>query len=190
MGSVSGWGRSPGGGHGNPLQCSLLENPMDRGVCWSTAYGVPKSRTLLKQFSTHVYNILCTWNWHNFTNQLYLIKIWTMIRQILWKRVGSGGSKDHIPHDAKPSSALALYRGDCLPRTLVMFQCDVRAKSLQSCPTVTPWTGACQILLFVGFSRQEYLSVLPFPPPRGSSKPGIEPRSPALACGFFTTRAT
>ena len=26
-------GRSPGGGHGNPLQCSCLENPMDRGVC-------------------------------------------------------------------------------------------------------------------------------------------------------------
>ena len=49
---------------------------------------------------------------------------------------GEEGSKDHIPRDAKPSSALALYRGDCLPRTLVMFQCDVRAKSLQSCPTL------------------------------------------------------
>ena len=29
-GSVPGWGRSPGGGHGNPLQYSCLENPMDR----------------------------------------------------------------------------------------------------------------------------------------------------------------
>ena len=31
-GSVPGWGRSPGGGHGNPLQYSCLENPMDRGA--------------------------------------------------------------------------------------------------------------------------------------------------------------
>ena len=30
-GSVPGWGRSPGDGHGNPLQCSCLENPMDEG---------------------------------------------------------------------------------------------------------------------------------------------------------------
>ena len=32
-GSVPGLGRSPGGGHGNPLQYSCLENPMDRGTC-------------------------------------------------------------------------------------------------------------------------------------------------------------
>ena len=31
-GSIPGWGRSPGGGHGNPLQYSCLENPMDRGT--------------------------------------------------------------------------------------------------------------------------------------------------------------
>ena len=31
-GLISGLGRSPGGGHGNPLQCSCLENPMDRGA--------------------------------------------------------------------------------------------------------------------------------------------------------------
>ena len=36
VGSVSGWGRSPGGGHGNLLQYSCLENPMDRGA-WQTA---------------------------------------------------------------------------------------------------------------------------------------------------------
>ena len=33
-GSIPGWGRSPGGGHGNPLQYSCLENPMDRGAWW------------------------------------------------------------------------------------------------------------------------------------------------------------
>ena len=33
-GSISGLGRSPGGGNGNPLQSSCLGSPMDRGVCW------------------------------------------------------------------------------------------------------------------------------------------------------------
>ena len=36
----------------NPLQCSCLENPMDRGTCWATARGVAKSQTRLKRLST------------------------------------------------------------------------------------------------------------------------------------------
>ena len=36
LGSVAGLGRSPGEGNGNPLQCSCLENFMDRGVWWAT----------------------------------------------------------------------------------------------------------------------------------------------------------
>ena len=46
-------GRSPGGGHGNPLQYSCLENPMDRGAWWATVHGVAKSRAQLKWLSTH-----------------------------------------------------------------------------------------------------------------------------------------
>ena len=45
---ISGSGRSPGGGHGNPLQYSCLENPMDRGAWWATVYGAAKSQTQLK----------------------------------------------------------------------------------------------------------------------------------------------
>ena len=41
-------GRSPGGGHGNPLQYSCLENPMDRGAWRATVYRVAKSQTRLK----------------------------------------------------------------------------------------------------------------------------------------------
>ena len=41
--STSVLGRSPGGGHGNPLQYSCLENPMDRGAFWSVIHGVRKS---------------------------------------------------------------------------------------------------------------------------------------------------
>ena len=36
LGSIPGLGRSAGGGHGNPLQCSCLENPMDRGAWHAT----------------------------------------------------------------------------------------------------------------------------------------------------------
>ena len=46
-GLIPGLGRCPGGGHGNPLLYSCLENPMDRGACWGTVHGVTKSRTRL-----------------------------------------------------------------------------------------------------------------------------------------------
>ena len=39
-GLIPGSGRSPGEGHGNPLQSSCLENPMDRGAWWATVHGV------------------------------------------------------------------------------------------------------------------------------------------------------
>ena len=52
VGSIPGSGRSPGGRHGNPLQYSCLENPMDRGAWRATVHGVAKSRTRLSQLST------------------------------------------------------------------------------------------------------------------------------------------
>ena len=44
LGSIPGWGRSPGEENGNPLQYSCLENPMDGGAWWATVHGVTKSR--------------------------------------------------------------------------------------------------------------------------------------------------
>ena len=58
---------------------------------------------------------------------------------------------------------------------------------------VTPWTVARQAPLSMEFSRQEYWSGLPCPPPGDLPEPGIEPTSlilPKLADGFFTTSAT
>ena len=55
---------------------------------------------------------------------------------------------------------------------------------------VTPWTVAHQTPLFLGFSRQEYWSEWPCPPPGDLPDSGIKPTSlmsPALASGFFTT---
>ena len=51
--STPGSGRSPGGGHGNPLQYSCLENPVDRGAWRAIIHGVAKSGTRLKWLSTH-----------------------------------------------------------------------------------------------------------------------------------------
>ena len=44
QGSIPGSGRSPGGGHGNPLQYSYLENPIDRGAWQVTVHGVARVR--------------------------------------------------------------------------------------------------------------------------------------------------
>ena len=53
LGLIHGLERSPGGGHGNSLQYSCLENPMDRGAGQATAHRVTKSQTQLKQLSMH-----------------------------------------------------------------------------------------------------------------------------------------
>ena len=55
QGSAPGCGRAPGGGHGNPLQYSWLENLMDKGAWWATIYGGQKSQTPLKRFSKYIY---------------------------------------------------------------------------------------------------------------------------------------
>ena len=57
-GSIPGSGRFPGKGHGNPLQYSCLENPMDRGAWWVTVLGVTQSRTQLKRLSRAEHNLL------------------------------------------------------------------------------------------------------------------------------------
>ena len=61
----------------------------------------------------------------------------------------------------------------------------------KSClPLATPWSVARQVLLSMGFPRQEYWDGLPFPPPGDLPQPGIEKSSPvfpALASRFFTT---
>ena len=52
LGLIPGLGRSLGGGHGNPLQYSCLENPRDGGARWAAIYGVTQSWTRLKQLSS------------------------------------------------------------------------------------------------------------------------------------------
>ena len=79
VGSIPGSGRSPGEGHGNPLQYSCLTNPMDRGT-QATVHRVTKSGTRLKQLSMHVPRIgnlefafsrKSHWDFHVFGNPVH-----------------------------------------------------------------------------------------------------------------------
>ena len=66
MALISGSGRSPGGGHGNPLQYSCLENLMDKGSWCATVHRAAKTRTQLKQLSMHKqYSSSPTRTWKN-----------------------------------------------------------------------------------------------------------------------------
>ena len=60
MGWISWLGRSSGGGHGNPLKYSCLENPMDRGAWQAIVHGVAKSQTQLK-WNTHTHTPKSIW---------------------------------------------------------------------------------------------------------------------------------
>ena len=64
-GSIPGSGRSPGGGHGNPFQCSCLESPMDRGTWQVIVHGVTKSQTRFSDWAcTHTHT-------HTHTHTIY-----------------------------------------------------------------------------------------------------------------------
>ena len=64
MDSIPGSRRSPGGGNGNPLQYSFLENPMDREAWWATVHGVTKSQTRLSMeaYMPASHCRLCQWS--------------------------------------------------------------------------------------------------------------------------------
>ena len=76
MGLIPGSGRSPGGGNGNPLQYSCLENPMDRGAWQATIYGVAKSQ---KQLSNWVIlwfrRNIDSFRWPKYVSHIYLVFI-------------------------------------------------------------------------------------------------------------------
>ena len=76
LGSIPGLGRSPGGGHGNPLQYSYLENPMDRAAWWATVHGVTKSQSQVSTAQHSVY-ILLSVSW--FVPSLHMWPLVTIV---------------------------------------------------------------------------------------------------------------
>ena len=84
---------SPGGGNGNPLQCSCLENPTDRGAWWATVHGLLKSQTRRKELSPHAGMLdLSSLTWDQTCNPSegrQSLNHWTT-REVPWGRVGGG----------------------------------------------------------------------------------------------------
>ena len=87
-----------------------------------------------------------------------------------------------------------VWKESCLKSTLHLFP-ELLLRSVSSSTTlsrvqlfVTPWTVACQAPLSMGFSRQEYWSGLPFPPPGDLPDPGTEPRSPVVQADSLPLR--
>ena len=67
VGSIPESGRSPGGGHGNPLQYSCLENPMDRGAWWATGHGVAQSRPSFSPLRRNAW-------WYSLSTKMKILK--------------------------------------------------------------------------------------------------------------------
>ena len=59
LGSIPGWGRSPGEQNGNPLQYSCMKNPMDGGGWWATVHGVCKESDMTERLHFH---FVCFWS--------------------------------------------------------------------------------------------------------------------------------
>ena len=77
-GSIPGSGRSPGGGHGNSLQYSCLENPRDRGGWWATVRRVAKHRARLS-------NLTFTFHFHALEKEMA-----THSSVLAWRIPGTG----------------------------------------------------------------------------------------------------
>ena len=63
LGLIPGLGRSPGGGHGNPLQNSCLENPMDRGAWWATVHDSDTTEQLSTEISDDFFSSPSKWGY-------------------------------------------------------------------------------------------------------------------------------
>ena len=101
----------------------------------------------------------------------------------------------HPPLSMIPSQIMYIFKYIlCMNMHAFYAWICLSIQALQLCLTLflaILWTLACQAPLSTGFSRQEYWSQLPCPPPRDLPDPGTEPASlmfPALSHVFFTTR--
>ena len=154
-GSIPGLGRSLGGGHGNPLQFSCLENPMDRGAWEAIVHRVAYNLSWLKWLSMHT----CKYLFTGFAAAAKLLQSCPTLCD---------------PIDGSPSGSPVpgILQARTLEWVAISFsnawKWKVKVKLL-SCVRLfeTPWTAAYQAPLSMGFSRQEYWSGVPLPsPPR------------------------
>ena len=86
MGSIPELGRSPGGGHRNPLQYPCLENPMDRGACLALVQRVAKSQTRLKWLSTHAQHQCTSLSWYREVFLAFMCYLLKLLVFMIWCR--------------------------------------------------------------------------------------------------------
>ena len=103
-GLIPGSGRSPGGGNGNPLQYSWLENPMDRGAWWAIVHGVAKSQTPLSDWTR-------TRSFNKWLSQAYCVP-----GTLLCTRGTSMGRKKRLSHGTH------IHFCCCFPHLALMHQ--------------------------------------------------------------------
>ena len=150
-------------GNGNPLQCSCLENPRDKGAWWAAVYGVSQSQTRLKRLSSS-------------SSSKREKKPTSFIIKYKISKSARGEKKDSFRKRPR-----WLHKGVSSTKHSKNMHACMHTESLQSCPTL-------QAPLSMGFSRQDYWRGLPCLPPGDLSNPGIKPlslMSPALAGRFF-----
>ena len=108
-GSISGSGRSPGVGNGNPLLYSCLEDFMGRGAWWASFHGITKSQTRLSKHSCLLY-VPGSWVWKE-RNHVQLIQSWGILQRMRKKDGGEEfgnihrhrvGDNSAIIHQAYP----------------------------------------------------------------------------------------
>ena len=154
VGSISGSERSPGGGHGNPIQYSCLENPMDRGTWQATVHGVAKSQTWLKGLSTHSH--VCVYIPAAAAAPKSLHSCPTLCDPIDGSPLGS-------PDPGIPQAGTLEWVAISFSNA---WKWKVKVKLLRRVwLLVTPWTAAYQAPPSMGFARQEYWSGVPSPSP-------------------------
>ena len=152
-----------GEGNGNPLQCSCLENPRDRGAWWATVYGVAQSQTQLKRLSRSS---------SKHSVNTYIFRVYFVIDcYMFWQ----------CTNQQRQSSALRSQHFDKLRQHMVICGKSEYCQSFSHLGLfATPCAVAHQAPLFVEFSRQEYWSGQPLTSPGDLSDLEIEPRSPAM----------
>ena len=182
VGLIPGSGRSPGGGHSNPLQCSFLENPMDRGAWRATVHKVAKSRTRVKHLSTQAQMNGCSF----VPVKLYQQKqaggqIWLKTCSLLtptlkhytntshpWSRSGNAG---HKPEAQKPmrgpllsltsssySSRLSLLQPHSL---LAALQTNLHPTASGPLHSLFPAWSVCSLSSPLGLQAHRLLSSAP-----------------------------
>ena len=80
VGSVTGLGRAPGEGNGNPLHYSCPGNTIDRGAWWATVHGILKSRTQTGTHTSIKWNVI----WTQLPSQFQYLDIIIIIHRSLW----------------------------------------------------------------------------------------------------------